>query len=128
MSVGWQRQYETEAIIDFAQWVKIFAEEKPNDAKLQAFARKSIMEAISTATREQHDLRTGNVVHDRREDCRRCLMESGGRPCADGKGCKFRRTPERVKAIERHFGDEGKHFLDWAGAIIMRREAKACTR
>jgi len=131
MSVGWQRQYETDAVCDFAMAVKIFAEEKPNDAKLQAFARKCRLQALMVMAQEDEDRKTGNMALDRLADCEACKrFNDGKRPCDENEGrkCKWAMPAEFRKTVIRYFGDEGKHFLEWAGKIIAKREARTCTK
>ena len=130
-SVGWQRHYETEAICDFYEIVRLFAAEKPNDAKLQAFARKCKLTALMLLTQETKDIDRGNIVKDRLADCEECKRwNDGKRPCEANEKhrCKYDMPAERRKVIIRHFGDEGKHFIEWAAKIIEKREARACTR
>lgn len=131
MSVGWQRQYEVETLCEFYGMVKAFADEKPNDAHLQDFARRCKLNAIMEATKERHELNSGgSVVKDRIRDCDRCRAESqGASPCTFTKKCKYRSASEMVKVIKTHYGEEGMHFIDWAGGILKKREAKAaCTK
>ena len=129
--VGWQRQYEVEAVCDFTMIVKMFAEEKPNDAKLQAFARKCKLTALMLLTQEKKDLERGSVVKDRLADCEDCRRwNDGKRPCDENEGrkCKWALPAQQLKTIKRYFGEEGLHFIDWAGKIVAKREAQVCTR
>ena len=131
MSVGWQRQYEVEALCEFYEIVKIFADEKPSDAHLQDFARRCKLNAIMEATKERHELSSGgNVVKDRIRDCDICRATSDGPvPCTFTKSCKYKTAHETVKIIQKHYGEEGMHFLDWASTILKKREANAaCTK
>lgn len=130
MSVGWQRQYEVEAICDFCQIVGIFAAEKPNDAKLQAFYRKCRLTTLMLITQEEKDIERRSVCADRAADCRDCrAWNNGERPCdgSQGRRCKYALPAEQLKAIKRYFGDEGIHFIRWSSKIISKREAKACS-
>lgn len=131
MSVGWQRQYETKAVCDFAMAVRIFAEEKPNDAKLQAFARKCRLTAIMVMAKEDEDVKTGNIVKDRLADCEQCKRWNNGKwACGEdrAKKCKWDTPAEFRKTVIRYFGEEGQHFIEWAGKIIAKREARTCTK
>ena len=131
MSVGWKRQYETEAICDFCEIVKMFAAEKPNDAKLQAFARKCKLTALMLLTQEQKDWEMGDIARDRLADCEDCRRWNDGKmPCetAEGRTCIYKQPKYQLRAIKKYFGDEGMHFIDWAQKIIAKREAQTCTR
>lgn len=131
MSVGWKRQYETETVCDFTQMVRLFAAEKPNDAKLQAFARKCRLTALMLLTQEQKDLDRGDIAKDRLTDCEYCRRWNDGmRPCetAEGRKCVYKQPKHQLQVIKQHFGEEGMHFIDWAGKIIAKREAQTCTR
>ena len=127
MSVGWQRQSDVEALCTFSEIVKVFADEKPNDAHLQDFARRCKLNAIMEATKERHELDSGgSVVKDRIRDCDMCRATSEGpATCEASKVCKYNTPQEKIKVIQTHYGEEGMHFIDWAGAILKKREAKA---
>lgn len=130
-SVGWKRQYETETICDFYQMVRMFAEEKPNDAKLQAFARKCKLTALMLLTQESKDMDRGSILKDRLADCEDCRRwNDGKRPCetTDDRKCIYKQSKHKRQIIKHYFGEEGMHFIDWAGKIIAKREAKTCTR
>lgn len=129
--VGFKRQYETDAICEFSQLVRMFAAEKPNDEKLQAFARKCRLTALMMLTQERKDIETGSIVKDRIADCEDCRRwNNGNRPCetAEGRECIYKQPKEKLRVIRERFGDEGMHFIEWAGRIIKMREAKACTK
>lgn len=127
MSVGWRRQYETEAVAEFYEYVRAFAAEKPKDARLQAFARKCKLTALMVATQEQKDIERGDIAGDRAADCDECRRWNRKDPCEAGK-CIYQQPTERLRVIRHYFGDEGTHFLEWAGGIIKMREAQTCTR
>ncbi len=130
-SIGWKRQCETDTVSDFALIVKMFAEEKPNDAKLQAFSRKCSLTAIMLLQQERTDLEVRDGIKDRQSDCKSCMsLHNEARPCdaAKGRECIYKQPSERLRVIKHYFGDEGMHFIEWAGRIIKKREATACTR
>lgn len=131
MNVGWKRQYEVETVCDFTQMVRMFAAEKANDAKLQAFARKCKLTSMMLLTQEQNDMEHGNIVKDRLADCENCRRwNDGKRPCetAEGRKCVYKQPKHQLQAIRQYFGEEGMHFIDWAGKIIAKREAQTCTK
>lgn len=108
MRHGYERQYETDAIADYAQIVKIIAHDHPEDAALQSYCTKVKLTAIMILAGEIRDTGQSNILQDRMSDCRDCEQQEGTRPCmADGlRGrCKYNSPEYRIKAIVKHFGE-----------------------
>lgn len=109
-SVGYKRQYETEAIYDFAMLVKTLSELcYPDSKELQQLARRAKLTFIMLATTEQRDLKTGNIVRDRLQDCADCKRWSSEQPCMvnghrTGR-CKYASDEYKAGVIRRQFGD-----------------------
>lgn len=108
-SVGYKRQYETEAIYDFAMLVKILSElHYPESKELQELARRAKLMFIMAATTEQRDLKTGNIIRDRLRDCESCKRWSNDQTCMQNGNrtgsCKYSSAAYKAKAIRDHFG------------------------
>jgi len=133
MNAGWRSQYETEAISSFALILRWMAEERTQDAELQAFARKAKLTAIMLIAQEKQAIETGSVCKDRLSDCNDCRRENGGmRPCKAEPGkdrvCRWETPEHKLRTINRHFGPEGMKWVEEAGKYAEKRlEAKACT-
>ena len=82
-SVGYKRQYETEAIYDFAMLVKILPTALPESKELQELARRAKLTFIMAATTEQNDLKTGSIFRDRLQDCETCKRCRTTRPARE---------------------------------------------
>lgn len=131
MSVGWRRQAETDTVCDFCLMVKMFAQDRPDNAELQALARKTRLKAQMLIALERAEMQTGDIAADRIKDCEDCRRwNDGARPCErnEGRKCKYKQPEEQLKVIRRHFGDEGLRFVRWAGKLAAEMEAETCTR
>lgn len=108
MRHGYERQYETDAIADYAQIVKIITHDHPEDAALQSYCAKVKLTAIMILADEMREIGQADILKDRINDCRDCEHQTGMRPCiADGlRGeCKYKSAEYRIKAIIKLFGE-----------------------
>ncbi len=124
MSLGWKREFESEALSDFVQAVRLIAAEHPEDAVLQAFAQKARLTAIMVLTNEMRDLNKpgASCLYDRLEDCRKCRAKNGNHPChANGghESCIYKSPAYALKAIEKHLGENA---LDYVLKYIPKQE------
>lgn len=115
-SVGNKRQYETEAIYDFAMLVKILSElHYPESKELQELARRAKLTFIMAATTEQNDLKTGSIFRDRLQDCETCKRWSNDQTCERNGHftgpCKYSSAAYKAKAIRDHFGMEAIEII-----------------
>lgn len=109
MSLGFKREYETEAICEFAQMVKMVAFDHPEDAALQAYCSKVKMTAIMMLMQDKHEIGKSNILEDRMRDCRECEFEEKTRPCVvDGKrgSCKYKSIKYQAMFIEKNLGED----------------------
>ena len=134
MSVGWKRQYDTDAVYWFCRAVMFFAANAPGDEWLQSFARKTRLRAIMEMHRFSEDMSRENIVHDRLEECRLCMRwHDETRPCeqVEGRECVYNTPEENIRAVKRVFGEEATRFYDYARRhrdLLEVKEAEACTR
>lgn len=124
MSLGWKREYESEALSNFTQAVRLIASEHPEDAALQAFAKKAQLTTIMVLTNEMRDLNKpgANCLYDRLEDCRECRAQNGSHPChANGghESCIYKSPSYALKAIEKYLG---QNALDYVTNYIPEQE------
>lgn len=124
MSLGWKQEYESEALSDFTQAVRLIAMEHPEDAALQAFARKAQLTTIMVLTNEVRDLNKpgANCLRDRLDDCRECRARNESRPChANGghESCIYKSPAYALKAIEKYLGGNA---LDYVFKYIPKQE------
>lgn len=106
MSVGYKRQYETDAIMRFAILVKWVAFYNPQDKWLQEFANKACLMAISEGMSEESDLSTEDIIQDRLRDCRECQQWNGTKlPCTLGK-CLHGSRGSVLGALRRCYSDD----------------------
>lgn len=134
MSVGWKRQYETDAVYMFCEAVMFFAAKDTRNEWLQAFARKTRLRTIMVSQQYIHDTERESIVHDRLEDCEYCKRwNDGTRPCEhnERRECTYNTPEEAVKTVKRIFGEEAKRFYEYAYQhrdLLEVKEAQACTR
>lgn len=108
MSLGLNREYETEAICIFAQIVKMVSFDHPEDTALQAYCSKVKMTAIMMLMQDKHEIGKSNIMEDRIQGCRQCELDEKMRPCVlNGKHgrCKYKSIKYRALFIKKHFGE-----------------------
>lgn len=109
MSFGFKREYETEAICEFAQIVKMVAFDHPEDAALQAYCQRVKMTAIMMLMQDKHEIGKSNILEDRMRDCRECEFEEKARQCVmNGKhgSCKYKTIKYQTIFILKRFGED----------------------
>ena len=126
MSVGYQRQYETEAVLHFARMVQLLAALVPDNPKLTAYSKEVTLRAIQVSIAEDREIKGGNAALDRAADCADCRREHGGAPCAaDGhwglRPCVYQDREHSRAAIETYFGERGLQMLDYITKWIAKR-------
>lgn len=109
MSLGWKREYESDALALFTDAVRIIAADHPEDAALQAFAKKAQLTTIMVLADEKRELNMpgSNILKDRLSDCLECQRREGTKPCIkDGtRGpCIYKSPKYALQAIEKHLG------------------------
>lgn len=129
MRLGYKRDYEVDAICDFAQIVKIVAFDHPEDAALQAYCSKVKMTAIMLLIQDQRAVGKTNILKDRRQDCRECELAEKMRPCmVNGKrgACKYKSIEYQARFIEKHLGtDAFKPLMPYIGQYEKERVGQA---
>lgn len=103
--VGWKRQAETNAVLNFAQAVAFLASQAEQDAELQRLSRKVKLIASKVALDEMGDIdKYKTIGADRMRDCAEC--KARGIQTCHSEGCLYTSIPFQVKAIEKHYGSE----------------------
>lgn len=124
MSLGWKREFESKALSDFVQALRLIAAEHPEDAALQAITQKARLTAIMVLTNEMRDLNKSGAscLYDRLEDCRECRARNGNYPCHSNGGhesCIYKSPAYALKAVEKYLG---KNALDCVVKYIPEQE------
>lgn len=117
MSVGWKRQYETEAVELFCDTVMFFAAHDPGNEWLQGFARKTRLRTVMVSQRFISDMEHESIVRDRLDDCERCKKwHDDTRPCMHNERleCVYKAPEEQVRTIKRIFGEEATRFYEYS--------------
>lgn len=129
MRLGFKRDYEVDAICDFAQIVKMVAYDHPEDAALQAYCSKVKMTAIMLLIQDQREIGKTNILKDRQQDCRECEFSEKTRPCmAGGKrgACKYKSASYQAQFITKHLGaDAFEPLMPYIGQSEKERVSQA---
>lgn len=109
MSLGWKREYESDALVQFTQVVRLIAADHKEDAALQAFAKKAQLTTIMALANEKRELNLpgSSILQDRLADCLECQRREGTKPCIKGgtRGpCIYKSPKYMLQAIEKHLG------------------------
>lgn len=119
MSVGWKRQYEGEAMLEFLRILMMMQAEE-NSPELDVFSKRARLYVTMQAAREGQDAERGDVARDRISDCTECRQKNSGqcqrqiRP--DGR-CTYNTPDAKLTAIRKHFGEEGIRWIERAGEL-----------
>lgn len=127
-SVGWKRQYETEAICWFYRVMQAVTAKMPGDEAAAAFTRKVKLTATMKLTQEMIDSKAGTVADDRLNDCAACRKQNDGRCYREfnpKRDCIYERADVKARVILRTFGDEAREWIEKAGQLAEELEAKA---
>lgn len=124
MSVGYKREYEDEAIARYAKMVVIFSKIFPDNENLKAYAKEVSLRFVQAAMTEIRDIKAGNILRDRIQDCMDCVRANGKRPCGKTGPCVYSTYEYNRAAIQKHFGDRGLQMLDYMDKWITKKAAE----
>lgn len=128
MSVGYQREYEVEAIYHFTKMALLFARLFPENEKLKSYAKQAYIKFVQLATAEIRDVKNNQSILDGRLlDCSECERAHGKKPCmTKGRAwanrlCVYNTYECNRAAIQKHFGEQGLQMFDYMDRWITRK-------
>jgi len=115
-SIGFKRQYETDALFDFAMLLKYLSEiSYPGNTELQTLARRAALTYVMAANEEEVDMKSRNIIRDRLQDCADCKRWTSEQPCIvnghHSGPCKYNSFTYKAGVIREKFGDKAIEII-----------------
>lgn len=111
MKLGRETDYTEEALSTCTQALRYAAADHPNDARLQAAARRAQLITISYLQRDMVEMRNPDhsIVRDRLNECAACEYHTPGKGC--GKCEKYGSAKAKIGYIKKHLGEEAYQIM-----------------
>lgn len=111
MAIGREADFTVEALSTCTQALRYAAADHPENARLQAAARRAQLITISYLQRELFEMRNPecNIIRDRLNECAACEYHNPGKGCSN---CKKYGSPDaKAGYIKKHLGEEACQLM-----------------